>query len=105
MTLIQALTKPSLRYFGVEDGEVVVCTNSFVSVPNSVVSVGGKVVFADIRADTLSMDPESLRQNISPKTRGVIVTHISGFPNPDIKEIIEFARNVACFWLKTQLMP
>ena len=49
-----------LRYFGVEDGEVVVCTNSFVSVPNSVVFAGGKVVFADICEDTLSMDPESL---------------------------------------------
>lgn len=81
-----------LRYFGVEGGEVVVCTNSFVSVPNSVVSVGGKVVFADICENTLSMDPESLRQNISPKTRGVIVTHIAGFPNPDLKSILEICR-------------
>jgi perosamine synthetase len=77
----------ALHYFDVTGGEVVVCTNSFVSVPNSVVAVGGRVVFADIRADTLSMDPESLRRNLSPKTRGVIVTHISGFPNPDIEEI------------------
>ena len=82
----------ALRYFGVDGGEVVVCTNSFVSVPNSVVSVGGKVVFADIRADTLSMDPESLRANISAKTRGVIVTHIAGFPNPDLKSIMEICR-------------
>ncbi|MCL4430361.1 MAG: DegT/DnrJ/EryC1/StrS family aminotransferase [Chloroflexi bacterium] len=86
-----------LRYFGVDGGEVVVCTNSFVSVPNSVVSVGGKVVFADIRAETLSMDPESLRQNISPKTRGVIVTHIAGFPNPDLKEIMEICRENSLF--------
>jgi perosamine synthetase len=76
-----------LRYFGAEDGEVVVCTNSFVSVPNSVVSVGGKVVFADIKADSLSMDPASLLKNISPRTKGVIVTHISGFPNPDLQTI------------------
>jgi len=81
-----------LRYFGVEGGEVVVCTNSFVSVPNSVVSVGGKVVFADICENTLSMDSESLRQNISPKTRGVIVTHIAGFPNPDLESILETCR-------------
>ena len=40
----------ALHYFGVAGGEVVVCTNSFVSVPNSVVAVGGKVVFADIRS-------------------------------------------------------
>ena len=86
-----------LRYFGVEDGEVVVCTNSFVSVPNSVVSVGGKVVFADIRENTLSMNADSLRQNISSRTRGVIVTHIAGFPNPDLKEIIAICKEHGLF--------
>ena len=89
-----------LRYFGVNGGEVVVCTNSFISVPNSVVFAGGKVVFADIRAETLSMDPESLLQNISPKTRGVIVTHISGFPNPDLKKIIEICREHRLFLIE-----
>lgn len=86
-----------LRYFGVDGGEVVVCTNSFVSVPNSVVCVGGKVVFADIHKDTLSMDPESLRQNISPKTRGVIVTHIAGFPNPHLKETMAICKEHGLF--------
>ncbi|MCL5949556.1 MAG: DegT/DnrJ/EryC1/StrS family aminotransferase [Candidatus Bathyarchaeota archaeon] len=86
-----------LRYYGVDNGEVVVCTNSFVSVPNSVVAVGGKVVFADICEDTLSMDPESLRQNISPNSRGVIVTHIAGFPNPDLKEIMAICKEHGLF--------
>jgi perosamine synthetase len=79
----------ALRYYGVEGKEVVVCTNSFISMPNSVVYAGGKVVFADIRADTISMNPESLRKCVSDKTRGVVVTHIAGFPNPDLKEIME----------------
>lgn len=86
-----------LRYFGIEDGEVVVCTNSFVSVPNSVVSTGGKVVFADVKPDTISMDSESLRQNISSKTRGVIVTHIAGYPNPDLKEIMAICKQKGLF--------
>lgn len=77
----------ALRYFDVAGGEVVVCTNSFISVPNSVVAAGGKPVFADISAHTLSMDPQSLKQNISKNTKGVIVTHIAGFPNPHLKEI------------------
>ncbi len=38
-----------LRYYGVKDKEVIVCTNSFISIPNSVVSAGGKVVFSDIQ--------------------------------------------------------
>jgi perosamine synthetase len=86
-----------LRYFGVSGGEVVVCTNSFISVPNSVVSAGGKVVFADIGEETLSMDPESLMQNISANTRGVIVTHIAGFPNPDLKRIMEICKEHKLF--------
>jgi dTDP-4-amino-4,6-dideoxygalactose transaminase len=86
-----------LRYFDVEGGEVVVCTNSFISVPNSVVAVGATPVFTDIRAETLSMDPESLQRNITPKTRGVIVTHISGFPNPDLDAILGICREHGLF--------
>jgi perosamine synthetase len=82
----------ALRYYDVRNREVIVCTNSFISIPNSVLYAGGKVVFADIRADTLSMDPKSLLQNITDDTCGVIVTHIAGFPNPDLKEIIKICR-------------
>jgi dTDP-4-amino-4,6-dideoxygalactose transaminase len=89
-----------LRYFDVNDGEVVVCTNSFISVPNSVVFAGGKVVFADIREETISMNPESLLQNISANTRGVIVTHIAGFPNPDLKRIMEICREHGLFLIE-----
>ena len=90
----------ALHYFDVKGKEVVVCTNSFVSVPNSVVAAGAKPVFADIKAETLSMDPRSLRQNISPNTCGVIVTHISGFPNPDLKEIIDICKEHGVFLLE-----
>ena len=90
----------ALHYFGVKGKEVIVCTNSFVSVPNSVVAVGAKPVFADIRADTLSMDPKSLRQNISRNTCGVILTHISGFPNPDLKAIINICKENKFFLIE-----
>ena len=82
----------ALNYFGVKNREVIVCTNSFISVPNSVLYSGGKVVFADIRGETLSMDPASLRENLSKDTGGVIVTHIAGFPNPDLEEIREICK-------------
>lgn len=82
----------ALHYYHVKDCEVIVCTNSFISIPNSVIYAGGKVVFADIREDTLSMNPNSLSENISENTCGVIVTHIAGFPNPDLKEIIDICK-------------
>ena len=90
----------ALQYYNVRDREVVVCTNSFISIPNSVVYTGGKVVFADIKEDTLSMDPNSLSQNISGDTCGVIVTHIAGFPNPDLNEIIKICREHNLFLIE-----
>jgi dTDP-4-amino-4,6-dideoxygalactose transaminase len=90
----------ALHYFGAEGKEVVVCTNSFVSVPNSVVAVGAKPVFADIRAESLSMNPESLERNITADTAGVIVTHISGFPNPDIHRIQAICREHGLFLIE-----
>jgi perosamine synthetase len=90
----------ALHYFGAKDKEVVVCTNSFISVPNSVLSVGGRPVFADIKAETLSMDHESLRRNISPRTSGVVVTDISGFPNPDLSEIRELCKQNNLFLIE-----
>jgi len=90
----------ALRFYGVEGREVVVCTNSFVSMPNSIVYAGGKVVFADIRAETLSMNPNSLRECITEKTVGVVVTHIAGFPNPDLKEIMEICDDRGLFLIE-----
>ncbi|MCW4029156.1 MAG: DegT/DnrJ/EryC1/StrS family aminotransferase [Candidatus Bathyarchaeota archaeon] len=90
----------ALRYFGVGTGDVVVCTNSFISVPNSVVAVGAKPVFADIRAETLSMNPSSLKENLTCKTRGVILTHIAGFPNPDLNKIMEICREHGLFLIE-----
>ena len=90
----------ALHYFGAEGKEVVVCTNSFVSVPNSVVAVGAKPVFADISAESLSMNPESLEQNITANTAGVIVTHISGFPNPDLQRIQAICKDHGLFLIE-----
>ena len=90
----------ALRYYGARGHEVIVCTNSFISIPNSVLFAGGKVVFADIREETLSMNPDSLLQNVTKKTRGVIVTHIAGFPNPDLEKIIEICRKNNLFLIE-----
>lgn len=90
----------ALRYFGASGKEVVVCTNSFISVPNSVIAVGAKAVFADVKADTLSMDPESLQRNITKDTCGVIVTHISGFPNPDLEAIQQICSEHSLFLIE-----
>ncbi|MDR1993572.1 MAG: DegT/DnrJ/EryC1/StrS family aminotransferase [Nitrososphaerota archaeon] len=81
-----------LQFYNVRAREVIVSTNSFISIPNSVLYAGGKIVFSDIRKETLSMDPLDLSKKVTDKTCGVIVTHIAGFPNPDLKEIQEICK-------------
>ena len=73
-----------LRYFGVKGKEVIVPTNTFVATPNSVAFAGAKPVFADMREDTLSIDPNDVRHKISSKTAGIIVVHIAGLICPQI---------------------
>ncbi len=80
----------SLRHFGVKDKEVIVPTNTFISTPNSVFFAGGKPVFADMREDTLCIDPEDVKRKLTSNTAAVIVVHIAGLVCPQINELKEF---------------
>ncbi len=96
----QSALETALHYFGVKSKEVIVSTNSFISIPNSVATQGGKVVFADIEADTLSMDFESVQKKVSNKTTGIIVTHIAGFPNPHLNKIAQLCQQKGLFLIE-----
>ncbi len=76
-----------LRIYGVEGKEVIVPTNTFVATPTAVLFSGGKPVFADIREDTLCLDPMDIEKRITPKTEGVIIVHLAGLIPPELKEI------------------
>ena len=56
----------ALRYFEAVGKEVVICTNSFISVPNSVVTAGAKAVFADIKANLSGMLDRWISENHDP---------------------------------------
>ncbi len=90
----------TLQFFNVKNREVIVCTNSFISIPNSVMYSGGRLVFADIKKGSLSMDPVSLERSITHNTCAVIVTHIAGFPNPDFEEIQEICQKNGLFLIE-----
>jgi perosamine synthetase len=90
----------SLRYFGVKNREVIVPTNTFVATPNSVVFAGGRPVFADIREDTLCLDPEDVKRRISSKTAGIIVVHIAGLICPQINELRELCSDRGLFLIE-----
>lgn len=89
-----------LRYFDVRDREVIVPTNSFVASANTVVFAGGKPVLADIRADTLCLDPAEVQQRINEKTKGVMVVHLAGLICPQMDELMEICRHHNLFLLE-----
>ena len=58
--------------------EVIVPSFSFIATANSALFVGAKPVFADIEADTYGLDPRSVENAITKKTRAVIPIHYGG---------------------------
>jgi perosamine synthetase len=70
-----------LRHIDVAGGEVVIPTNTFAATAFAVLAAGGRPVFADIR-DDLTLDPMSVIERITPRTRAVITVHIGGLVSP-----------------------
>src|SRR2546426_5357814 len=58
--------------------EVIVPSFTFIATANSALFVGAKPVFADIEADTYGLDPQSVENAITKKTRAVIPIHYGG---------------------------
>jgi dTDP-4-amino-4,6-dideoxygalactose transaminase len=90
----------ALRYFKLAGREVIVPTNTFVSTPNTVLSAGGKPVFADMKAETLCLDIDNVKRKLSPRTAGVIVVHIAGLVCPQMNELKELCNEKGLFLLE-----
>jgi dTDP-4-amino-4,6-dideoxygalactose transaminase len=58
--------------------EVIVPSFTFVSTANAFALRGARIVFADIRSDTLNLDEASLESLISERTRAIVVVHYAG---------------------------
>ena len=64
---------------GSED-EVIVPSFTFVSTANAFALRGARLVFADIRPDTLNLDESRLESLITPRTKAIVVVHYAGVP-------------------------
>lgn len=58
--------------------EVIVPAFTFVSTGTSVAVVGATPVFADVEVDSLNIDPASIAERLTPRTRAVIPVHLFG---------------------------
>jgi len=60
--------------------EVLVPSLTYVATANAVRYVGAEPVFVDIDPDTWCMDPKSLEDHITMRTKGIIAVHLYGHP-------------------------
>ncbi|MBI3399988.1 MAG: dTDP-4-amino-4,6-dideoxygalactose transaminase [Acidobacteria bacterium] len=68
-----------MRALPLAPGDEVICPSfTFVSVANAIILAGGTPVFADIEAATLNLDPASVQQRLSPRTRAIVTGHYGG---------------------------
>jgi len=71
--------------------EVIVPSFTFVSSTNCVLRAGGRVAFADIVADTLTLDPADVERKLNPRTRAIMPVVYAGV-SPDLSSLTELAR-------------
>jgi dTDP-4-amino-4,6-dideoxygalactose transaminase len=70
----------ALRWYGVGPGdEVIVPAYTYAASANVVLHCGAKVVFVDSRED-FNLDPEKVRQAITPATKVIMSVDIGGWP-------------------------
>ncbi len=60
--------------------EVIMPSFTFVSTANAVVLRGATPVFVDVDPLTLNIDPDSVAQAVTEKTRAIFAVHYAGFP-------------------------
>jgi len=77
---------------GISEGdEAITSPITFAATANAVAYCGGRPVFADIREDTLNIDPAEIRNRISPRTKAILPVDFAGHP-ADLDEIGAIAR-------------
>jgi perosamine synthetase len=76
---------------GIGEGDEVITTPlTFAASANCARYLGATVVFADVRPDTLNLDPADVARRITPRTRAVVAVDYTGQP-ADLDELTQLA--------------
>lgn len=83
----------ALRVLDIKEGDEVICPSlTFAASVNSIRYVNALPVFADtVSPEDLSIDPISIEEKITSKTKAIIVVHFAGF-SCDMNAIMEIAK-------------
>jgi UDP-4-amino-4,6-dideoxy-N-acetyl-beta-L-altrosamine transaminase len=76
---------------GIEPGDEAITTPlTFAATANCVLYQGGTPVFADVRADTLTVDPDEVRKRITQRTKAILPVDYAGHP-AELDEMLAIA--------------
>lgn len=71
----------SLLAAGLQPGDEVITTPlTFCATVNAIIHAGCTPVLADIDPDTMNLAPDSVREALTPRTRGIVPVHFAGRP-------------------------
>jgi len=71
--------------------EVIVTPYTMSATATAILAYNGIPVFADIKSDTLCLDPDDVCDKVTPHTKAIIVTDLSGNP-AELDELMEIAK-------------
>ena len=74
-----------------EGDEVIMPAFTFVSTANAFALRGARLVFADIRPDTLNIDEARIEELVTPRTKAIVVVHYAGV-GCEMEPILALAR-------------
>lgn len=90
----------SLRALGIGHGdEVVIPSHTAVATASAVVSVGAVPVFAEVSKLSMTIDPISVENVLTKRTKAVIAVHLYGFPC-DLDPLVEICSSNGIFLLE-----
>ncbi|MBU0899803.1 DegT/DnrJ/EryC1/StrS family aminotransferase, partial [bacterium] len=81
----------ALRLMEIENYEVITTPMTFVSTNHAILYNNGIPVFTDIYSDTLNINVDEIKKNITNKTKAIITVHYGGH-SCDMDLILEIAK-------------
>ena len=76
--------------------EVIMPAVTFIATMAYPLSIGAKIVFADVDPETINLDPADVERKITPKTKMIVPVHLGGFP-VDMDPVMRLAEKHGLF--------
>ena len=82
----------AFKAVGASGGEVIMPSNTFFATAVAAVNAGATPVLADMEFDAFSIDINSVKSLITPKTKAVVIVHIGGIVSNNISELVDLCK-------------